>query len=71
MSPPYRIERERMAPGQTVPTFRIVVDLGRSRWGTVQVGLDRTSADALLARLMENEAARKARILRGVRYASD
>lgn len=65
MSPPYRIERERMAPGQTVPTFRIIVRLPVRGWGTVQAGLDREGADSLLDRLMENEAARKATQLHG------
>lgn len=58
MSPPYRIEREMMARGQEVPTFRVIVKLGRG-WGTVQAGLDQTSADTLCATLLANEAAKR------------
>lgn len=54
MSPPYRIERERMGRGQEAPTYRVIVKLGQG-WGTVQTGLDKDSADKLCATLLDNE----------------
>lgn len=47
-----------MPPGSTVQLWRIIVKLGNG-WGTVQAGLNRMDADALLTRLLDNEARRQ------------
>lgn len=65
MSQAYRIEREAMPPGSEVQTFRVIVALPRGRWGTVQAGLDKAAADALLAHVNANEATKRTNTITG------